>query len=83
MTNDEKNKTDSKGYTPVQLIVMKTLRHSNYLHLAKVIAYNDSVNLECRNPSGWTPLQEALIHVRCFLLREIYHCRLTFLELFT
>ena len=30
----------------------------------------EDINLECRNPSGWTPLQESLLYVVIQLLRE-------------
>jgi hypothetical protein len=45
MTKEEKNKIDSKGYTPVQLVVMKTLRHQKYVDLAKLMSYHENVDL--------------------------------------
>ena len=63
MESEDKNKMDVKGYTPVQLVVVKALAEEKYLDLAKILIYDEDVSLECRGPEGWTPLQEALLKV--------------------
>lgn len=73
MESEDKNKMDVKGYTPVQLVVVKALAEEKYLDLAKILIYDEDVSLECRGPEGWTPLQEALLKVLSIILRGIYH----------
>jgi hypothetical protein len=57
MTPPEKNAPNFKGYAPVQLLVLKTIRNEGFLELAKSVIYDPEVALECRGPTGWTPLQ--------------------------
>ena len=70
MNTEERNKRDFKGYTPIQLVVLKTLKQNKYFNLAKSFANQEDINLECKNPGGWTPLQESLLYVIIQLLRE-------------
>lgn len=65
---------NAKGYTPVQLAVVKALAEEKYVELAKILVYDEEISLECRGPEGWTPLQESLIKVYLIILRGIYHC---------
>jgi hypothetical protein len=48
---------NSKGYTPVQLLVLKTISSECFLEFAKSVIYDADVSLECKGPTGWTPLQ--------------------------
>jgi hypothetical protein len=57
MTAVEKNAANFKGYTPVQLLVLKTIRNEAFLNLAKCVINDPEVVLDCRGPTGWTPLQ--------------------------
>lgn len=47
------------------------------------MAYHEDIDLECRNLSGWTPLQEALLYVHTFIFRETFPCQLTYSKLAT
>jgi hypothetical protein len=40
MDSEDKNKMNVKGYTPVQLVVVKALVEEKYLDLAKILIYD-------------------------------------------
>jgi hypothetical protein len=63
MSAHEKNQENSKGYKPIQLLVLKAISNATFLPLSKKAIYDPAVSLDVKGPTGWNPLQEAIFYV--------------------
>lgn len=45
MNMEEKNRPNFKGYTPVQLLVLKTISNDKFLEFTKAVLYDPEISL--------------------------------------